>query len=209
MADTLIERVTGQATAADVNVEVGIVMPLEALLDPDAGGIAEIVGHGSIPAGIAHDLLASTEGRIWWRRLFTAPAHGPLVGCDPRRRRFDGVLAHLITIRDGGRCRDPFCDAPIRHLDHIDRRRAGGPTSFVNGRGTCARGDNLVPQNQVPFFGQQLAAGEQSEVQKRPSKYEVGAHEDGHGEYGIGANCVGSRPPHCEAEQTVGSNKSQ
>ncbi len=124
-----------------MNVEVGIVMPLETLLDPDAGGSAEIVGHGPIPAGIAHDLLASTEGRIWWRRLFTAPAHGPLVGCDPRRRRFDGVLAHLITIRDGGRCRDPFCDAPIRHLDHIDRRRAGGPTSFTNGRGTCARGN--------------------------------------------------------------------
>jgi hypothetical protein len=63
------------------------------------------------------------------------------VGCDPRRRRFDGVLAHLITIRDGGRCRDPFCDAPIRHIDHIDRRRAGGTTSFTNGRGTCARGN--------------------------------------------------------------------
>ncbi|WP_298798613.1 DUF222 domain-containing protein [Pseudonocardia sp. 73-21] len=141
MADTLIERVTGQATAADVNVEIGIVMPLESLLDPDDGGSAEIVGHGPIPAGIARDLLASTEGKLWWRRLFTAPAGGPLVGCDPRRRRFDGVLAHLITIRDGGRCRDPFCDAPIRHLDHIDRRRAGGPTGFANGRGTCARGN--------------------------------------------------------------------
>ncbi|WP_298795541.1 DUF222 domain-containing protein [uncultured Pseudonocardia sp.] len=141
MADTLIERVTGQATAADVNVEIGIVMPLESLLDPDDGGSAEIVGHGPVPAAIAHDLLASTEGKLWWRRLFTAPAGGSLVGCDPRRRRFDGVLAHLITVRDGGRCRDPFCDAPIRHLDHIDRRRAGGPTSFVNGRGTCARGN--------------------------------------------------------------------
>ncbi len=139
MADTLTERVTGQAAAADVNVEVGIVMPLEALLDPDAGGSAEIVGHGRIPAGIARDLLASTEGKLWWRRLFTATDNGPLVGCDPRRRRFDGVLAHLIAIRDGGRCRDPYCDAPIRHFDHIDRRRAGGPTSFVNGRGTCAR----------------------------------------------------------------------
>ena len=47
----------------------------------------------------------------------------------------------MITIRDGGRCRDPFCDAAIRHRDHIDRRRTGGPTSFVNGRGTCARGN--------------------------------------------------------------------
>ncbi len=141
MADTLIERVTGQATADDGNVEVGIIMPLDDLIDPESGGSAEIVGHGPIPAGIARELLASTEGKIWWRRLFTAPAGGPLIGCDPRRRGFDGVLAHLIAIRDGGRCRDPFCDAPIRHLDHIDRRRAGGPTSFVNGRGKCARGN--------------------------------------------------------------------
>ena len=141
MADTLIERLTGQATATDVHVEVGIVIPLESLLDPEAGGSAEIVGHGPIPAGIAHDLLTTTQGQVWWRRLFTAPAGGPLISCDPRRRRFDGVLAHLITVRDGGRCRDPFCDAPIRHLDHIDRHRAGGPTSFANGRGTCARGN--------------------------------------------------------------------
>jgi hypothetical protein len=60
---------------------------------------------------------------------------------DPRRRRFDGPLAHLITLRDGGRCRDPFCDAPIRHLDHIVRRRDRGPTSLANGRGVSARGN--------------------------------------------------------------------
>jgi hypothetical protein len=30
---------------------------------------------------------------------------------------------------------------PIRHLDHIHPHRAGGPTSFTNGRGTCARGN--------------------------------------------------------------------
>jgi hypothetical protein len=54
---------------------------------------------------------------------------------------FDGFLAHLIDLRDGGRCRDPFCDAPIRHHDHIRQSRAGGPTSFTNGRGVCARGN--------------------------------------------------------------------
>ena len=73
MADTLVERVTGQARATDVNVEVGIVLPADALLDPDAGGAAEVTGHGPIPAGIAHDMLAATRGRRWWRRLFTAP----------------------------------------------------------------------------------------------------------------------------------------
>ena len=72
--------------------------------------------------------------------MFTTPTGG-LVGADPRRRCFDGVLAHLIRVRDGGRCRDPFCDAPIRHLDHIHPYRAGGPTSLANGRGVCARGN--------------------------------------------------------------------
>jgi hypothetical protein len=141
MADTLVERVTGQARAEDVDVEVGIVLPVDALIDPD-GAAAEVTGHGPIPAPIAHDILDNTRGRRWWRRLFTTPAGG-LVGADPRRRCFDGVLAHLIRVRDGGRCRDPFCDAPIRHLDHIHPYRAGGPTSLGNGRGVCVRGNHV------------------------------------------------------------------
>ena len=144
MADTLVERLTGQTTATDVNVEVGIVMSLDSLVGAtgatDAGS-AEVVGHGPVPTGIARDLLANTMGRRWWRRLFTMPEGGPLVGGDPRRRAFDGFLAGLIKVRDGGRCRDPFCDAPIRHLDHVVPYRAGGPTSFANGRGVCARGN--------------------------------------------------------------------
>jgi len=139
MADTLVERLTGQSRASDVNVEVGIVIPLDALTDPDLPG--ELVGHGPLPGGIISDLLRSTTGKRWWQRLFSHPAHGTLVGGDPRRRLFDGFLAHLIDLRDGGRCRDPYCDAPIRHHDHIRQSRAGGPTSFVNGRGVCARGN--------------------------------------------------------------------
>jgi hypothetical protein len=36
---------------------------------------------------------------------------------------------------------DHFCDAPIRHLDHIIRHSDGGPTILENGRGTCERGN--------------------------------------------------------------------
>jgi HNH endonuclease len=36
-------------------------------------------------------------------------------------------------------CRNPFCGAPIRHLDHITRHTDGGTTSYSNGRGTCER----------------------------------------------------------------------
>ena len=143
MADTLVERLTGQAQAADVNVEVDIVLPVDALVDPDSTATAQIVGYGPVPAGIARDIMATTGGRRWWRRLFTRPDNGPLIGCDPKRRFFDGVLEKLIRIRDGDRCRDAFCDAHGRHVDHIGRARAGGPTSYVNGRCVCVRGNQV------------------------------------------------------------------
>ena len=62
------------------------------------------------------------------------------MGGDPNRRHFDGWLAQLIKLRDQT-CRDPFCDAPIRHIDHIIRHADGGLTNYINGRGTCARGN--------------------------------------------------------------------
>jgi hypothetical protein len=61
-------------------------------------------------------------------------------GGDPFRRRFDGWLAQLITLRDQT-CRDPYCEAPIRHIDHIRPHRDRGPTSLANGRGVCERGN--------------------------------------------------------------------
>ena len=78
---------------------------------------------------------------MWWRRLFTAPAtdgHGQIiVGGDPKLRRFGGWLATLLKLRDGGVCREPYCDAPIRHLDHIRPFDVGGLTTPGNGRGLC------------------------------------------------------------------------
>lgn len=147
MADTLVERVTGQSAAADVHAEVAIVIPVDALTGLDgaehpSGHVAEVVGHGPIPAALAKEILAGSRGRRWWRRLFTAP-HGGVVGGDPTRRYFDGTLAALIGYRDGGRCREPFCDAPARHTDHIVSHRAGGPTTFTNGRATCVRSNQV------------------------------------------------------------------
>ncbi len=154
MADTLIERLTGQARAGDVQAEVAIVIPAEALTDPSAptslgaaepsraAPVAELLGYGPIPAPLAREILAESRGRRWWRRLFTAP-HGGIVGGDPTRRLFDGTLATLIGYRDGGRCREPFCDAPARHTDHIVPHRDGGPTTFTNGRATCVRSNQV------------------------------------------------------------------
>ncbi|MDT7744984.1 MAG: hypothetical protein QOE59_4062, partial [Actinomycetota bacterium] len=99
LADTLVERLTGQARAVDVNVEVGIVIPVDLLLDPDSPATGELTGHGPLPAGIVRDVLRDTGGKRWWRRLFASPAHGTLVGGDPQRRLFDGFLAKLIDLR--------------------------------------------------------------------------------------------------------------
>jgi hypothetical protein len=74
MADTLVERLTGQVTATDVDVEVQIMMPLDSLLDPDSNKPATIPGYGPLPVDIVWDILINSKGRKWWRRLFTAPS---------------------------------------------------------------------------------------------------------------------------------------
>src|SRR6478752_3154309 len=132
-----------QATAENVGVEVGIQLPLAALLDPNDSTPAEIPGWGCLPAGLARELITNTEARVWWRRLFTRPTTDgdqQVVDLDRRRRRFTGWLAELIRWRDWT-CRDPYCDAPIRHLDHLHRHHDGGPTTPTNGRGVCERGN--------------------------------------------------------------------
>ena len=145
MADTLVERVTGQRRAGDLPLDVGILVPVESLVDPANARAAELAGYGPIPAQIARDLLTHSSGRRLWRRLFTAPtrvatSERVLVGTEPRRRRFEGLLADLIIARDR-HCRDPYCEAPIRHLDHVQRYADGGSTTLRNGRGVCARGN--------------------------------------------------------------------
>ncbi|WP_344415070.1 HNH endonuclease [Pseudonocardia ailaonensis] len=129
LADTLVERLTG-APATTTDVEVQVLVPLEALVDDDGPLPAEIPGFGPVPAG-----LLTGDGRRTWRRLVTK--EGLVIGGDSRRRTFRGPLAHMIRIRDGGRCTAPHCDAPIRHLDHVHRWADGGATRFDNGRGLC------------------------------------------------------------------------
>ena len=145
MADTLVERLTGQATADQVGFEVGIQLPLGALIDPADPTAAVIPGWGVLPAGLARELIVNNQARSWWRRLFTHPIRTGgqiVVDLDHRRRRFTGWLAELIRWRDWT-CRDPFCAAPIRHLDHLHRHHDGGPTTPANGRGVCERGNDV------------------------------------------------------------------
>ncbi|MDX6300624.1 MAG: hypothetical protein QOF53_1838 [Nocardioidaceae bacterium] len=135
MADTLVERVTGQASASGVPVEVHLVMTDAALLAGDAQP-AEMAGFGPVPAPTARTWLADAEGSVWLRRLYTSPGSGDLAAMDSTRRSFAGNLRRFIGIRDG-LCRTPWCGAPIRHIDHARRAADGGETSVVNGQGLC------------------------------------------------------------------------
>lgn len=145
MADTLVERCTGQATAEAVSIEVQALVPLEALIGPRADLPAVIpgAGPGHSPIPVEH-LLGSTTGRLTLRRLVTRD--GIVIGGDSRQRRFTGVLADLIRARDHHRCREPYCDAPVRHLDHVHRHADGGPTSLDDGRGVCEFHNHLREQ---------------------------------------------------------------
>jgi hypothetical protein len=137
MADLLVERVTGQSSADDVPVEVHLVMTDRTLLGGDAMP-AWLVGHGPLPAGTAREAVRDTTADVFLRRLYTEPATGQLVGMDSRRREFSGLLRRLIVLRDDT-CRTPWCDAPVRHIDHATPVRDGGETSFGNASGLCAR----------------------------------------------------------------------
>ncbi|HEU5001112.1 MAG TPA: DUF222 domain-containing protein [Lapillicoccus sp.] len=147
MADTLVERVTGQASAAGVSVEVQVVLTDRALLAGDATP-AVVPGYGTVPAEWARRMVRrEPEGpvQVWIRRLYTHPDNGALVAMDSRRRVFDGSLRRLLVARDGGIRRTPGCGAPIRHVDHVTPHAAGGATASRNGQGLCVR-CNLVKE---------------------------------------------------------------
>jgi hypothetical protein len=156
MADTLVTRVTqatpqatGTGTGPDpgtvggggppvVPVALSLVMSQDALLD-GAEDPAFIEGYGWVPADLARALLAGCLQAgvgTWLRRLFTRPGTGDLVAMDSRSRLFPAALARFIGLRDQT-CRTPWCDAPIRHRDHIVAHEQGGPTDADNGQGAC------------------------------------------------------------------------
>ncbi|TLM86553.1 DUF222 domain-containing protein [Pseudarthrobacter sp. NamE2] len=140
MADTLVERATGVKGGVS-RIEVQLVMTDRTLLQGDSEP-ARLTGYGTVPAAWARkvtiDGLARSkeELTVWVRRLYTAPATGDLVAMDSRARLFPHGLRRFIQVRDNV-CRTPYCDAPIRHDDHIIPWRKDGPTSAGNGQGLC------------------------------------------------------------------------
>ncbi|MFF2677566.1 DUF222 domain-containing protein [Arthrobacter koreensis] len=201
MADTLVERVTGQAAADRVPVEVQLVITDRTLftdrhgesvpgVDASPGRTGEPVapvapgrdapayfpGYGIVPGGWARDLIRSALGLgnnqqpppaaasrqesppgagagagagapassppdeqrtpVTLRRLYLDTVSGELTAMESKARAFPAGLARMIRTRDQT-CRTPWCDAPIRHIDHVEPHAEGGPTSYANGQGLC------------------------------------------------------------------------
>ncbi|MFC8039713.1 HNH endonuclease [Paenarthrobacter sp. NPDC057355] len=147
MADTLVERLTGKPGGIN-GVEIQLVMTDRTLFQGDSEP-ARLQGYGIVPAQWARELTnpvqatsggekpaVDSEYSLWLRRLYTAPATGDLISTDSKARLFPPRLRRFIETRDHT-CRTPYCDAPIRHTDHIIPWHQGGPTTLENGAGLC------------------------------------------------------------------------
>jgi hypothetical protein len=81
---------------------------------------------------------------MWLRRLYLDPASGQLVAMDSRRRCFTPAQRQYVRLRDQT-CRTPWCEAPIRQVDHVLPHADGGPTGLDNAQGYC-QACNLAKQ---------------------------------------------------------------
>ncbi|MDT5350826.1 MAG: hypothetical protein QOH91_4113, partial [Mycobacterium sp.] len=141
MADTLVERVTGRDATVPTPIAVNLVLSDQSLLGGDSAP-ADVCGYGPIPAAVARAMVERAvddpRSRATLRRLYAHPRTGALVSMESRARLFPRGLATFIQMRDQ-RCRTPYCDAPIRHRDHAQPWADGGPTTAINGLGSCER----------------------------------------------------------------------
>jgi hypothetical protein len=135
IADTLVERLTGQKRAEDLRIAVNLVMSDSALLGASPEP-AVLPGYGGLPAQVGRDLVRNATADATLRRLYAAPPSGSLTAMDARSRTFPEGLRKFIGLRDLT-CRNPWCDAPLRHVDHVEPAARGGPTSAANGQGLC------------------------------------------------------------------------
>lgn len=147
MADALTARITGREASEPVPVQVGLVMTDAALFAPaglpgaDEPATVLVPGGGefSVPAQWARELLEDSDRHgvgAWFRRLFADPSTGALAAMDSQSRCAPPNLSRFIRYRDRT-CRTPWCDAPIRHIDHVDTVVDGGETDSGNLQGLC------------------------------------------------------------------------
>lgn len=161
MADTLIERVTGRGPgqADDVPVTINLLVSDQALL---AGGDRPAVvvegaasGVGAVPAPVARALVARgiDADAAWLRQIYVNP-RGRLLATTSASRFHPQGLANLLRAREQGICAMSWCDAAVRHIDHVVPHAEGGATSLDNGQGLCERCNHA---KQAPGWSQVTA----------------------------------------------------
>ena len=124
--------------ANTVPVMVNLIVRDSVLLG-DQGGAGWVEGHGPVSGDLIRQWIADNhdaEVEVRLRRLYEQPTTGNLVAMESRSELFGGLLAEFIRLRDRV-CRTVGCDAPVRHIDHVEPRSRGGPTSADNGQGLC------------------------------------------------------------------------
>ena len=130
-------------------------------------------GHGTIPAQVARTLIAAglDINAAWLQKLYTDPG-GDLIAATSTRRFYADGLATWLRVRDQGLCRTPYCDAPIRHLDHITPAHLGGATTLDNGQGLCAacnQAKEAAGWTTTPIPGESTASGRHEVVTRTPT----------------------------------------
>lgn len=144
MADTLIERVTGREKADQVPVTVNLLVSDETLLarGSDPGVLLEgsAAGVGAVPSQVARELVAAgiDADAAWLRAIYVDP-RGQLLATTSTSRFFPDGIMNLLRARQQGVCATQYCDAPVRHADHVVPHADGGSTSLANGQGLCVR----------------------------------------------------------------------
>ena len=140
MADSLVGAILSSGAHGEPAIPVALNL---VMTDHDLFGSADepahLDGFGAIPGELARELVAGACNRgerVWLRRLYAHPGTGELVAAESRGRLFRASLARFIRLRDRT-CRTPWCEAPVRHVDHALSNERLGPTSLENGQGLC------------------------------------------------------------------------
>ncbi|KRA27236.1 MULTISPECIES: HNH endonuclease [unclassified Nocardioides] len=172
MSDLLLARLTGVAdtgtpkTAPAVPVTVNVVVSDESMAG--GHGPAEVSADGVagevIPAEVARNLIAGVADSdvIAWFRCLYRNRLGRLVSMSSKQRLHSRAMAEFLAARGGGICATPFCDAPIRHNDHIHPADQGGETSTDNGQGLCEACNHA---KQAPGWQQHVVSDRQERHQ--------------------------------------------
>jgi hypothetical protein len=114
------------------------------------------VGAGTIPGPVARNLAAHAidADAAWLRAIYVDPL-GRLLATSSVSRFHPPGLAALLRAREQGICGSAWCDASIRHIDHVIPHADGGATSLDNGQGLCVRCNHA---KQAPGWTQKTTA---------------------------------------------------